>query len=111
MARAALTAYTPDSNGVQVTKTAVAADGHSFVYQGLTDEIVIDNGATAMVVTIPTPLTIDGLAVSDMAISVGSNETHVIGKLRREYYVQSDGSVYINYDDTTDGTVYILRGK
>lgn len=111
MARAALTVYVPTSSGVQITKTAMAADGFSFVYAGRGDEIHIDNGATAMVITIPTPKTVDGLAVADRTVSVGSNESFVIGDLGKDTYIQTDGTIHVDTDDATDGTIHVTRGK
>lgn len=109
MARAALTVYTPAAAGTQITKTAMAADGFSFAFSGKNDVIHIDNGATAMVITLPTPATSGGLAIADRTVSIGSNESWVIGGLSR-IYVQSDGSVHIDTDDATDGEIYVTSG-
>jgi len=110
MARVALTVETPGSAGLAITQTAIATDGHSCILSKDL-QVLILNGATALVLTLPTPLAKDGLAVAERTISIAANEERVINfrDVDLEVYVQSDGSINFDYDDVSDGTISVWR--
>ena len=92
--------------GLEASYTAVATAGHTFTNDGKRTVIHVVNGATAMVVTIATPQTSDGLAVADRTVSVGSNEDHFIGPFPVAVY---GSTVTVTVDDQSDGTMAVLK--
>lgn len=109
MARTELTVETIDRDGLEPTMTAVFVDGHQFLNDGKVTRLLVENGATAFALTIQTSKTVDGQAVADRTVSIGANETHEIGPFPADVYNQSDGKVYIDYSDVTDGEVNAAR--
>ena len=110
MARVELTVEVSGIGGLEPTATNLNADGHGFkAYKDV--QVRINNGATAFVLTIPTSRTVDGLAVADKTISIGSNETHIINfrDVNIDNFIQSGGLVHLDYDDVSDGTVEVYR--
>ena len=94
-------------SGLQASYTAVAtADGDAFVNDGKRTFVHVVNGATAMTVTFVTPITQDGLAVSDRTVSVGSSEEHFIGPFPTRFY---GSNVTVNFSDTTNGTIAVIQ--
>jgi len=109
MARTQITVQSITRSGLQPTNTALIADGHKFLNDGKLTFIQVENGATAFTLTIQTPKTVDGLAVAERTISIGTNEEHLIGPFPADTYNQADGMVYLDYSDVTDGTVSVLK--
>ena len=109
MARTELTVETIDRDGLTPTMTPLAADGHSFLNDGRLTRLLVVNDATAFVLTIQTPKTVDGLEVADRPISIPASATVELGPFPADTYNQSDGAVYIDYDDVTDGAVNVAR--
>ena len=81
-----------------------SANGHEFVNDGKTYVEVVNGGGSPIVVTIPTPGSIDGLAIADRTVSVPAGETRKIGPFPNTYN-QSGGLVYIDLDDDTSVTL------
>lgn len=106
---ALLTVEEISRSGLQPTQTAIGAGGDTFVNDGKKTFLLFLNGATAFVLTIVTPGTVDGLAIADRTVSIGANEEHLIGPWPTAQYNDSSGIVSLTYDDTTDGTVSPVR--
>lgn len=110
MARTEITVEVAGINGLQPTQTNLIADGHSFKpHRDI--HVRVNNGATAFTLTIPTSRTVDGLAVADKTISIGSNEEHVINfrDVDIANFIQSDGLIYLDYSNVSDGNVEVYR--
>lgn len=63
---------------------------------------------TACTVTVQTPGTVDGQAVADRTIALGTNAERFIGPFPVDVYNQADGQVYIDYSAVTAVTVAVL---
>jgi hypothetical protein len=93
--------------GLQASYTVLAtAHNDSFTNDGKRTFIHVVNGATATTLTVVTPATVDGLAVADRTVSIGSNEEHFVGPFPKDSY---GSSVTIQFSDTSDGTVAALK--
>lgn len=106
MARVALTVqdlaptgvFTAEQNGDSVNNHVVANNGEVFLIARNAD------GSNAHTVTLVTPGTVGGLAVSDQAISVALSSTKLIGPLDPDVYNQQSGAdagkVYVDVDSS-----------
>ncbi len=102
---AALTTQDVVRAGLEATYSAVLTAGNTFTNTGV-EIIHVANGATAMVVTIVTSGTSDGLAIADRTVSVGSNEDRFIGPWQVAIY---GSTITVTVDDQTDGTMAIVK--
>lgn len=109
MARTELTIQTISRAGLEATTTAAIADGHKFKNDGRLTLLHVINGATDVIVTIQTAATVDGKAVADDTVTCTASEERFIGPFPAEIYNQTDGMVYIDYDDVSNVTVSVLR--
>lgn len=111
MARAALTVQSTSRSGLNAAYTAAAVDGHAF--ENLRENVVIhvkNGGAGAVVVTIATPATVDGLAVPDRTVSIPAGGERFIGPFSKSVYNQDDTegdtgieeAVFVNTDTQAD---------
>lgn len=110
MARTALTPQNVTSSGLNPTMTAANVDGHSIpLRSGLA--LVVSNGAASPItITIPTAVTVDGLAVADRAITVANgNVRHMIAIGTEPAYRQSTGVAHIDFSDVTTVTVALVE--
>lgn len=111
MARTTLTAQSITRTGL--THTFAAADqpnGNQFLNVDERAFLYVKNGGGGtIVVTIPTPGTVDDLAVADLSISIATGVNKLIGPFPQKHYNQTDGMVYINYDVGTSVTVAVIR--
>ncbi len=113
MARTALTVQNVirTSNGLTPSYTAANVDGHSIVNDGKKTFLQIKNtGVSACVVTIQTPGTVDGLAVTERTATVGATTgDKMIGPFPQEYYNQADGTIYVDFDQVTSVTCAAIK--
>lgn len=91
--------------GLEASYIAVEASS-TFVNDGKRTFVHVVNGATAMNMTFVTPNTIDGLAVADRTVAIGSSEEHFIGPFPTQYY---GTTVTMTSDDVTNGTIAYLK--
>lgn len=103
MARTQISVNTPSSSGMSVhTGADVAADvanGNAFLNDG--DPFLLcrnSNGATTRNLTIQSPLTPDGLAVTAVTVAIPASTIFWLGPFPGRLYTQADGMVYINGD-------------
>jgi len=101
MARTALTPQRITSAGLVLSPAAANVDGHSIPLRDGLALLVRNDGVADRTVTIPTPLTVDGLAVTDRAITVAAGTDRLIALGGQSAYRQADGAAYINFDAVT----------
>jgi hypothetical protein len=65
-------------------------------------------GTAAVTVTIPTPGTVDGLAVADRTISVAAGADQLIALGKGEPYRQPGNVAHLNYSAVTSVTVAVF---
>lgn len=108
MARTALTAQAVTSAGLAPVYAAANVDGHS--YQPTTGRMlhVKNGGAGALTVTLPTPGTVDGLAVADRTVAVAAGAESMIGVGKGSAYRQDGGVVFVDFSVVTSVTVALL---
>lgn len=95
-----------------LTAAYTAADGsnqNAFVNDGRTYLHVKNGGGGAITVTIDTPGVVDGLAVGNLAVSVGAGVEKVLGPFPTNIYNQSDGKVYVDWSGVTSVTAMVAR--
>lgn len=90
--------------GLEASYTNVAAS--QTFYGGDVIFFHVVNGVTAMIATIVTSVTVDSKAVTDDTVSIGANEDRFIGPWPQKWY---GSTVTLTFDDTTDGTVAVLK--
>lgn len=89
-----------DTSDAGITPAEVVGhvDGHEFD-NDLKTVIVIENtGAGAHTVTIPTPMTVNGLAVADRTYVMAAGDKLVAGPFQRQLYEQSGHKIWVNFD-------------
>ena len=117
MARTELTLQTTTRSGVEATFAAVDdTNGESFDNVGENVLLHVKNGSGgAVVVTITTPGSVDGVALADRTISVPAGEERIIGPFPNNLYGQADvdndidKAVFIDYDTGTTITVAAIE--
>jgi hypothetical protein len=89
-------------SGVTLPQTAGIADGHKFDNTGEEFVAVKNNGAAPHIVTVPTPRTVEGLAVSELTNTVAAGATELMGPFTPGTFNQPSGAdrgkVYVDYD-------------
>ena len=105
MARGTISVQTISRSGLEPSYASASADGDAFANNGRTF-LHIKNTGTEKTVTIVTPNTVDGLAISDRTVTVDATTGDVmVGPFPTNIYNQSDDTVYVNYSSETDVTV------
>lgn len=108
MARTALTVQQIVRGGLTPSYAAANADGHSLPNGG-TEFIHVKTGGTGTTVTIQTPGTVDGLAVAERTIVIGTSSERMIGPFPRQTYNQAADEVYIDFSSVTTVTIAAIR--
>lgn len=106
---ATLSTQSIDLDGMEPTYAAASAGGdkmlpseHAFLH--------VKNGSgSEITVTLVTPGTYEGLAVSDQTLAVPAGEERMIRVTPERYRNSSDGLASITYSDVTTVTVAALR--
>lgn len=107
MARQAKTVEQVVNTGLAPTYTAAHADGHKSTWsRDLFFHVA--QGAGARVATIPVGQTFEGRVITALEVTIAENTEEFIGPFRPEY-VQADGTVWINFDATTNTTLAALK--
>ena len=91
--------------GLEANYNAVEASS-TFVNDGKQTFVHIVNGAASMNITFVTPGTIDGLAIADRVVAIGSSEEHFVGPFPISTY---GTTVTMTSDDVTNGTIAFLN--
>jgi len=109
MARTALAVQTVIRAGLTPSYAAANVDGHSIPDDGRTYAHV-KTGGTGCVVTEVTPGTVDGLAVPDRTVTIGTSSERLIGPFTPGGpYSQPGGEVHLNFDSVTTVTIGAFR--
>lgn len=108
MPRTLVTPQQVTSAGVTPTFEAANALGNA-VAPAYGRCIRVKNGSgSAVTVTVPTPGTIDGLAIADRTVTVPATTGDVLIALGRgDAYRQADGTVWLDYSAVTSVTVAV----
>jgi hypothetical protein len=94
---------TPTYNAGTVT------DGDGFTNDGVTFIHVLNTGGSTTL-TIQTPGTVDGLAITDRTVTIpATTGTKLIGPFPVDKYNQSDGKVYLDWSQVTGITFAVVR--
>lgn len=114
MARSEVTAQSISRSGITPSFAAADANGHKFRNDGKVFLEVKNASASPITVTIQTPGTIDGLAITDRTVTVAATTGDVmIGPFPPGAYNQKSGSdrdmVYVDYSAVTSVTVALFR--
>lgn len=109
MARTALTAQQIDLVGLNPVLSAANVAGHSVANDPRTYVEVKNSDTLSMTVSIPTPMTVNGLAVTDRTVTIPSGQTRKIGIRGAPEYLQADGTIYIDFSSVTSVTVGLFR--
>ncbi len=110
MARTALTVLSESvTAGVNLTDGDAAAnvDGNSFANPSGTVKFYANNAsAGAYTITFQTPQTVaGGIAVAEVAVSVGAGEAFYFGPFPKGTFNQANGTVNVDYSGVTTLTV------
>lgn len=108
MPRTALAVQQIVRSGLTPNYTAANVDGHS-IPNGGTEFIHVKTGASGVTVTIQTPNTVDGLAITDRQIVIGTSSERMIGPFPRNVYNQGAEEVYIDFSQVTTVTIAAIR--
>jgi hypothetical protein len=111
MARVLLTVQPVSRLGVEPAYAAAQTDGNSFNNTGR-EFLHIKNGAIDCVVTVKTPRTVDGQAVTERTVTVTATEERMIGPFPPATFNQLGASgdvVFVDYDDVTNVTLGVFR--
>lgn len=111
MPRTAVTPQAATSVGSTVTFEPANVDGNSFTPKQGRALHVRNGSASPITVTVPTPVTSDGLSVADRAIVLEAGAHGVFGpgsSAVAGIYAQADGVVYVDYSAVTTVTVAVI---
>jgi len=107
MARQAKTVETVVPGGLAATYTAAHADGHAITWHK--DMVLhVKQGSGARVATISVGETFEGRVITARTVNVAQNTEVFIGPFSPRY-VQSDGTIYLDFDATTNTTFAAIR--
>lgn len=110
MARTAITPQRATSAGLALTTEAANVDGNSIVQEGRRILVATNNSGASINVTLPTPGTVDGLAITDRVVAVPAGATRYIGIMNAAYR-QPDGSVWADYSAVASVVVAVLEAE
>lgn len=99
------------TNGQEVTGVAAAGGGDVFPNTGKEIVIFKNGDASSKTVTFVTPATLDGLAVTDLAVTVAAGELRAIGPFPPGIYsvgAVAGGNLNITYSAVTSCTIAVL---
>lgn len=102
----AMTIKVMSRSGLDLTPLSVsvqATHGNKFWNNGKTFLMITNGSGGDVVVTIDTPNTVDGLAITDKTITIATGQTYAIGPFTGDYN-QSDGYVWFYCDVVTTVT-------
>jgi hypothetical protein len=94
--------------GLKPVYSAASTAGDEFVNSGSEFIHVKNGGGTSRIVSIVTPLLVDGLAVVDREVTVPAGEEKMIGPFQSAVYSNA-GSVSLTYDSITSLTLALLK--
>ncbi len=105
MARVVLTLAQMSHNGVELVPVAAETDGNAWANNGNTWLYVLNGSGGNVVVTIKTPLTVEGIAVAEITKTLAAGEDWIFGTFSTRIFNQTNGEVHVDYDSITSVTV------
>ena len=113
LTRSALTPTVVAKTGTVLTLAAANVDGNQFTNNGLTWFQMANAAGETITATFVTPKTYDGLAISDLVVTVANAATKVIGPFSTDTFNQGGtgadaDSVYVNYTYVTTLTGFTV---
>ena len=108
MPRTAITAQTVTSASLDATYEPANSQGNSYrLLRGRVLHVKNASGAS-VTVTIPTPGTVEGLAVADRTVTVTAADDRFIALGTADIYKSAGEDAYVDYSATTSVTVAVL---
>jgi hypothetical protein len=95
--------------GLEATYAAAAGGGDEFDNDGRTFFHIINANGSDRTATFVTSVTVDGLAVGDVAVVVTAGEERMVGPFPPSIFNDTDGHVNVTYSAVTDVTVAAIR--
>lgn len=111
MARTAITPQKVSSTGATVTFEPANVDGNSFAPSRGRALHVRNGSGASITVTVPTPGTVEGLAITDRTFTIAAGAHAAFGSGAAAVsglYAQTDGTVHIDYSAVTTVTVAVI---
>lgn len=105
MARVTLTLAQMSHSGVELVPVAAETDGNAFANTGNQWLYVLNGSGGNLIVTIKTPLTVEGIAVAEITKTLATMEDWLFGTFSTRIFNQSNGEVHIDYDTVSSVTV------
>lgn len=109
MPRTAILPQTVTASGLTATYEAANVDGNSFTWAARRILHVVNDDAAGITVTIPTPATVNGLAVEDQTVAVGAGTDVFIGPFGASAFRQDNSTVHVDYSAVASVTVAVLE--
>lgn len=106
---ATITAQTPARSANPITFSNAEAGGDKFLNTGREYLIIRNAGGSPVNVTVTTPVTTDGLAVSDRVIAIGAGATHFLGPWPKGVYNDGDNFVNLAWETHTDMSLAVIK--
>lgn len=100
------------TTGLTPAYTAAQAAGsgsNSFLNDGRTFIHIKNGGASPITATFQTPGSVNGLAISDLVITIANAAEKVVGPFEPGIFNQSDGKVYVDWSGVTTVTAGVFR--
>ena len=100
------------SNGISLAGVAAGAGGDTFVNNGQEIVVVTNGSGASITLTVVTPVTVDGLAVTDLTATIAAGATRAIGPFPPGWYNDTGvagGSVSLTYSAVTTVTVAVVK--
>jgi hypothetical protein len=95
--------------GLAPSYGAAAGGGDEFANNGSVFYHVKNGGGGSITATFVTQSTVDGLAVSDLAVAVPNGGERIVGPFPPGIYNDANGRVQVTYSGVTSVTVAALR--
>lgn len=108
MAELTVQTITRASDGLEPTYDTAAAGGDTVQVVSNLFLHVKNGDASPHTVTVATPGTVAGLAISDLTATIPAAEERMIGPID-QYFRASDGLASISYDGVTSVTIAAIR--
>lgn len=83
--------------------------GDTFLNTGREAVLVNNTNDGTVSITVETPATVDGLAITDRVIVVGADKVALLGPFPRATYSNSEGKVKLTSSTVTDVLLAVIR--
>lgn len=108
MAVTTITPQTASVSGITPADAAANSDGSKFPNDGQTFLLITNGGGSSITVTVAATITIDGLTVSNLVVTVGAGAKKLIGPFDPGVFNDSAGNVSVTFSAVTSVTVTVV---